>query len=206
MLDVATSNYIYQLRTDSYANKLFIYTNKNDIIPIIKVNVRGDEITGKDFINSLNISIKIDSIVRYDCISDEDSFIIEHNREHKILKDICDVDNLNFNLEFIYKDIPLHERIISLYLSKIYSDISLSELKKFWKLKITESCDKFIEYVNSELSTCSNDSYQFELNQIKDNLITIKSHQELNSFKSKDKVCTYWPSIILPAPSFVKPK
>ena len=200
------SNYINVLRSDSYATNCFVYTKNNDIIPIIKINFRDDEIIGLDFFNDLNIRIKIDSIFRYDCVPETNSFYKESKRQFDVIKDACEIDNLKLNPDLIYKDVPLYQKIISLHLSKRYSDASISELKTLWKTKINQNCDKFLEYVDVELATCSSDLYKNELLIIKENLSNIKSNKELNSFKTKDKICSYWPDILLPAPSFIKPQ
>jgi hypothetical protein len=206
MSDYIISEFISGLRRDSYASNCFIYTNNNDIIPVIKINFKQDEIVGNDFFNSINIRIKIDSIVRYDTTPDSNSFYKENERQFKIIRDACESDNLKLDPNFIYKDIPLYQKIISLHLSKQYNDISITELKNFWKIKINQNCDKFLGYVDSELSTCTIDMYKKELLVIKDDLLFIKSHKDLNSLETKDKVCSYWPSILSPSPNFIKPQ
>ena len=205
MADSIDLEFINDLRRDSYNKNCLVYTNNNDIIPITQIGIRGDEIIGQDYMTSIIIKIKINSIIRYDRLDIQDTFFKYHESQLKIIKDVCSSDNLKLDPTYIYKNIPLHEKLISLYISKQYSDITILELKKLWEIKLTHSCDKFILYVDTELSTCSNDLYKTELSTIKESLLEIKTHKLLNSFESKDEICSYWPSIILPAPSFVKP-
>ena len=204
MTDSIDLEFINDLRRDSYNKNCLVYTNNNDIIPIMQIGIRGDEIIGQDYMASIIITIKINSIIRYDCLDIRDTFFKYYESQIKTIKDVCSSDNLKLDPTYIYKNIPLHEKLISLYISKQYSDITISELKRLWEIKLTHSCDKFLEYVDSELSTCTIELYKKELLEIKKQLEEIKQFNVLNSLQSKEDVCSYWPSIIYPAPAFVE--
>jgi hypothetical protein len=113
-------------------------------------------------------------------------------------------ENLNLNESFLYKNLQIHEKTISLILNKQFNDISLSELKQLWISNIEIYCNKFENYIDKELNESANDLYNTELLSIKLDLKNLKKHKDINKLKTKEALFEYWPQILMPAPSFVK--
>lgn len=158
-----------------------------------------------DFINNKPVSILHEDILYYyNFFNKTHKEYVSYLNHYKNIKDIAKVENLNLSDNFLYKDLPLSKKIISLYLNKNYDDLTLKELTDFWKIKIIEYCAKFESYIENEFKFSDNELYRSELLKIKESLELLKKFEELNKFKVKEELISYWPTILMPCPSFVE--
>jgi hypothetical protein len=195
---------ILQLIDTSIQNKCFIVTNNNDIIPAINCKINGSNMVMYDFLHNKKVSIPHESIIYYFNYTDENNKeYISYKTHHKTLQDIAKVENITLSNKFLYKDIPLNKKIISLYLDINYDDITIEILKEFWKTKISEYCNKFELYIDNEFKFTDNDLYRSELTKIKKSINTLRKFKELNQLKTKEEIIKYWPALLMPCPSFV---
>ena len=117
---------------------------------------------------------------------------------------MCIAENITINVEFLYDNVPIHEKLISMTLGKKFPNISLQELKDFWKNNITKYCLKFEDYIEKELNESPiNDVFKRELLLIKNEILDIKQFKVLNKISSKEWLVAYWPALLAPAPIFV---
>ena len=195
---------ITELIDFSIKNQCFIVTKQNDIIPAINCKINGLNLVMYDFLNDKKVSIPHESISYYFNYTDEtNKEYFSYKNHYKTLQDISKVENIKLTNKFLYKDISLNKKIISLYLDMHFDEIPIENLKQFWKDKISEYCDKFELYIDNEFKFTDNDLYKSELSKIKKGITTLKKFKELNVLETKEEVTKYWPTLLMPCPSFV---
>lgn len=187
--------------------EIFLVSTKNEFIPATNCRLNGENIVGYDFFNDKTISLNIENFNYYFYYSNKtNNEYLSLKNHHKTIQDITKSENLILNECFIYKNIPIQEKIISIYLNTDYNELSLSSLKEFWKSKIKQYCNKFNSYIESEFGETNNDLYKNELSTIKNSLDEIQNFKTIDEINSKEDLLCYWPQILMPAPSFVKIK
>lgn len=196
------------LISDSKNGFCFVENHNNDAIPMIDCyyddKFNPVYIHGKDFLNNKDASIKIEDIKAYMHVESQDHKLCKRFALHfKTLRDVCIVEKLELDNTFLYKRIPVNKKIISYILNKNYNDISLQELKDLWISYIDKYCFNFESYIDTELLDSTNDLYKTELNKIKKDLKDIKKYKEIKKFKDSEELCKFWPTLLMPAPSFV---
>jgi hypothetical protein len=194
-----------------HSNKGFCFVENynNDAIPMKHCNYDDAKnpvyLIGEDFLNSnKEVSIKLEDIKAYMHVESEDHKLYKRFALHfKTLRDVCIVEKLELDNPFLYKRIPINQKIISYILNKNYNEICLKELKDLWISYIEKFCISFESYIESELFESSNDLYKTELLKIKKDLKEIKKFKEIKAFKNKEELCKFWPALLMPSPSFV---
>lgn len=187
--------------------EIFLVSTKNEFIPSTNCKINGKNIVGYDFFNNKTVSLNVENFNYYFYYTDKNSNeYLSLKNHHKTIQDIAKSENLILDDIFIYKNIPIQEKIISIYLNTHYDELSLLNLKEFWKSKIKQYCDKFNSYIESEFSETNNDLYKNELSTIKNNLDEIQNFKTIDEINYKEELLHYWPQILMPSPSFVKIK
>lgn len=196
----------------------FVDTHDNSSIPINDCDTEETEeglwVTGTDKISNREVKILASSIKGFTNFtnplnaSGEEHYIIRKTKsEYETIKKECDLDGVELNLDIFYQDIPTHEKTISMHLNKRYDQVSLDELKTFWKSCIEKRCSVIENEIISELeSEAEGQEIQTEeLDTIKNIFNNIKSHEEILGINTKEELLSFWPAILTPAPRFVKP-
>jgi len=196
------------LISDSKKGLCFVENHDNDTIPMIDCyydsKLNPTLIHGTDFLNNKDAFIKIEDIKAYMYVKSQDHKLCKRFSLHfKALKDVCVVEKLSLDSEFLYKNIPINEKIICYILNKNYNDITLQELKELWISYIQKYCNNFESYIDTELFESTNDLYKTELSKIKEDLTDIKKFKEIKKFKIKEDLIKFWPTLLMPCPSFV---
>jgi hypothetical protein len=76
-------------------------------------------------------------------------------------------------------------------------------LKNKWLEKILESKADAINYIKKEIETCQDESYKLALVETKSIIEEYNYQDEIFKLKTIQEVISTWPSLLLPAPSFV---
>ena len=200
---------IRELILDSKNKFCFVENYNNDVIPMKHCNyddaINPVYLIGEDFLNSnKEVSIKLEDIKAYMHVESEDHTLYKRFALHfKKLKDVCAVEKLSLYSPFLYKRIPIYQKIISFILNKDFDELSINDLKNLWKSYIIKYCESFENYIDSELIENTNEFYKEELLKIKEELKEIGKFKEIKAFKNKEDIINFWPTMLMPAPSFV---
>ena len=184
-------------------------TFAGDAIPVknCKVEEVNDTlfIEGYDFLNNRHNKLMTLALKGFTYITDPTlpaaTQIINH---FKIVNEMCEAEEIEIDLNYYYKQIPIYQKIISMYSKTAYEDVTLNELKDIWKKYITKQCIAFESYIAIELTeNTDNELYRQELEAIQSTLTLLKQHEEVSSFNTKEELVKYWPSLLMPSPCFV---
>lgn len=187
----------------------FVETNTNDIIPFQNSKKEEDEegeywVEGYDIFNNTHNKILASNIIIIKTFDSKDNtFFIHQKQMFNNLTELCAQQGKPMNKEFIYKNIPIHEKAVSLCLDKSYNEITFEELKQFWKDSIEKRCASLESDVISEFQNEDIESFKEEIDALKSLFFDIKKHQELNQFTSKEEIISFWPPLLAPSPIFV---
>jgi len=190
---------------ESQTKYCFIETN-DEIIPIKDCVEIGENICGFDFYNNIQVSVNKQCIHSVYHLERKNLMFENYQTLFNNISDHLTVHNIKIEdcRDFLYKKIPTSQKIVSILLKKDINDITLDELKQFWKTHINEYCANFIVYIDTELNEISNDEYKKEMLSIKTQLKDIQAYKELDKIETKEALLKYWPVLLMPAPSFVE--
>lgn len=194
----------------SREREFFLVLKDGGFVPMADMVKKGRYYRGTNTINNIPVKVLIEDIGGHFYIDDEEP--LSNNTYKYIFKqfqaagDIYEAENLSTDGPFFYANLSVSQKVICALLDKQWDLITLEELKEFWKTRIQQACVKFEEYMESELVE-SKDNPQFieELNLLKNQINDeVKSFKELEEFETKEQVCRFWPTILMPAPGFVE--
>jgi hypothetical protein len=209
MLFANDSVALMQLLMDSKEGFCFVETTTNDKIPFKDcelVEMGETHLKGKDFINNIVNRIPISKITGTTTVGTADNILIKKETDNFLkIKEMCSAENITINASLFYKNVSIHQKIISMLLNKPYEEISLDDLKELWKKHINAYCNTFEKHIESELKEDTNDLYKTELQQILVELRVIKSFEEVNMTEDKQQLLSFWPTLLMPSPCFVAP-
>lgn len=185
----------------------FVETHTNETIPIKDCTVEQSEtetyVRGFDYINNRFHTFSAFNIkVITNTASDNTFFKLQKENFIKIAE-MCEAENISINPDLLYVDLPVYQKVISMSFNKKYEEITLEELKGLWKFHIEKNCTCFENYILLELDVDVNPLYKSELLSIQAELSSLKQHAELNVIKTKERLTSYWPTILMPSPCFV---
>lgn len=209
MLFANDSVALMQLLIDSKQGFCFVETNTNDKIPFKDcelVEMGQTHLEGRDFINNVVNRIPIASITSTTTVGTLDNNLIKKETDNFFkIKEMSKAENIPINTDLFYKNVSIHQKIISMLLNKSYEEISLDELKELWRTHINKYCNTFQEHIESELKEDTNELYRNELQQILAELRVIKCFEEINMIEAKEQLLSFWPTLLMPSPCFVAP-
>lgn len=186
----------------------FIDTYTDETIPINNCEVEETEdslwINGIDKLNSNHVRINAANIKVFTSVPNPEHTVVKKAKDdYTKVTEICSTDNIPINMDLFYKDVPVYQKVISMYLNKPYGDITFDELNALWKKYIEKHCLTFEEYIIAELEQATVDLYKEELLSLQSQLQILRQHEEMYGLRTKEDLTKYWPSILMPAPSFV---
>jgi hypothetical protein len=190
-------------------NKVFFLVNRDgNRIPARNLLEDGHYYIGEDFINNIPIKILKQNVGGYFSIIDVDPYknkmYLQIKQHFDKVKDSLIAEKVPLNSEFLYEELSPSQKILSTILNKKWEDITLSDLKHFWIVKINEYALKIREYIDSEISLADNENYKKELLIIKDELDLYNDEKYLESFQTKEELIKFWPRVLYPSPGFVE--
>ena len=159
----------------------FVETHNNDSIPMKDVEVIETNedlfLKGLDSFNDITNTIFATSVKGFTGLDNPEHYIVEKAKYYfEDIRKFCTEENLQLNPEFLYKDVPIYEKVISLAMGKHYKDITVEELAQHWKTCIEKCCVAIENEIISDFASMKDatpgdtddaETNQEELNAIK---------------------------------------
>ena len=177
-------------------------------IPATNISTEGTFFVGTDYMNNIPFKLAFEDLGGYLYLDSENpettTQYIGFKQNFKLLRESLKTEDIPFINSYLYHNLSNEQKVLCASLNKNWEEITLLELKEFWKNKINQYCIKFEQYIDNELNeTKENDSFIEELISIKNLIKNIKKMEEIEEFKTIESLCSFWPVLLMPAPGFV---
>ena len=97
-----------------------------------------------------------------------------------------------------------YDKYFNIDLSSDDIDESLDVLKSIWKDQLDIHKQTTLTYLDTEISKCDTNEEKEAVMDIRELISSTSFHEEVDAMETFDSLSTHWPSILLPAPKFVR--